>query len=85
MKVFPPGTGGSIFRENTYLKASQVENCLPTSLGCPNVLAKINERWGFERDRKQKLQRETLNPLEPSYWVLLENPFHNLFQFQALI
>jgi hypothetical protein len=43
-----------------------VENCPPTSPGCPNVLAKINERWGFERDRKQKLQRETLNPLEPS-------------------
>jgi hypothetical protein len=29
----------------------------------------------FENEMK-RLQRLLKNPLEPSYWVLLENPFH---------
>jgi hypothetical protein len=49
----------------------------PSPSGCSNVLAKINERWGFERDRKQKLQRETLNPLEPSLDHLGATLFHH--------
>jgi hypothetical protein len=48
MKVFPPGKAESIYRENTHLKDIQVKDCLPTSPGWSNVLAKINERRGFE-------------------------------------
>jgi hypothetical protein len=54
-----------------------VENCLPTFPGYPNIPAKINERWGLERDRKQKLQKETVNPLEPSLDHLKATFFHH--------
>jgi len=31
----------------------------------------------FEKGDKERLQRDIKFPLEPSYWILLEDPFHN--------
>jgi hypothetical protein len=34
------------------------------------------EKGQFKKSREERLQREILYPLEPSYKTLLENPFH---------
>jgi len=35
------------------------------------------EKEQFLKGRKEKPQRDIEIPLEPSFWILLENPFHN--------